>query len=182
MMKNLLDACGSAMAFFMVGFAFAFGDNATEGNEPNSFIGTRGFLLIGVDDPSFWVFQYTFSATAATIVAGTLAERCQMGAYFLYSALLAGFVYPVIVHAIWSDYGFLSSFRKDSEELLFDVGVIDVAGSGVVHVCEGICALAATWVLGPRRGRFHEVETGNLLPKPMDIPGHSIALQVRDNV
>ncbi|MGK3735224.1 MAG: Amt family ammonium transporter, partial [Bacillariaceae sp.] len=40
--------------------------------------------------------QYTFSATSVTIVAGTLAERCQMIAYLAYSVVLAGFIYPVV--------------------------------------------------------------------------------------
>ena len=180
MMKNLLDACGSAIAYFLVGYAFAFGSNGS--GSGTSFVGTSGFLLLDVDtNLSFWIFQYTFSATTATIVAGTLAERCQMVSYFLYSSLLAGFVYPVVVHAIWHEDGFLSSsiMRKQrGDDLFLDVGVIDIAGSGVVHVCGGICALAATYVLGPRRGRFHDIQTGEILPKPTLILGHSMALQV----
>jgi ammonia channel protein AmtB len=76
LLKNLLDACGASMAFYAVGYAFAFGD----GPNPNVFIGTQGFFLSGVDDLANWLFQYAFSAASATIVAGTLAERCQMSA------------------------------------------------------------------------------------------------------
>jgi Amt family ammonium transporter len=123
------------------------------------------------------VFRFTFSAAAATIVAGTLAERCQMAAYFYYSVLLSGWVYPIIVHVTWSDHGFLSPFKEDP---FLGVGVLDVAGSGVVHLTGGITALAATWVLGPRRGRFHDAETGAILAKPKSIHGHNIGLQVSD--
>ena len=129
---------------------------------------------MGVEDYAFWMFQYAFSAASATIVAGTLAERCQMAAYLCYSLVLAGFVYPVIVHAFWSDHGFLSSFKEDP---LFGIGVVDFAGGGVVHTTGGTTALFATMVLGPRRGRFHD-EQGRKLDTPKEMPGHSVALQV----
>lgn len=170
MLKNLLDACGASIAFFTVGYAFAFGD----GSNPNGFIGTTNFFITDVEDYSFWLFQYAFSAASATIVAGTLAERCQMAAYLCYSLVLAGFVYPVVVHAIWSNYGFLSSFK---ESPLFGVGVVDFAGGGVVHTTGGTTALFATMILGPRRGRFHD-EQGRKLDKPKEFPGHSVALQM----
>ncbi len=162
--------CGASIAFYAFGYAFAFGD----GENPNGFIGTTNFFLIGVDDLAFWMFQYAFSAASATIVAGTLAERCQMAAYLCYSLLLAGFVYPIIAHSIWSTYGFLSPKREDP---LFGIGVVDFAGGCVVHATGGTTALFATMILGPRRGRFHD-EQGRKLDKPKDFPGHSIALQV----
>ena len=71
--------------------AFGGQENATG----TTFIGTSNFASIG-PSASYWFFQYTFSATSVTIVAGTLAERCQMAAYLCYSIVLAGFVYPVV--------------------------------------------------------------------------------------
>jgi len=170
MLKNLLDACGASFAFFAVGYAFAFGD----GSNPNAFIGTTNFFLNGVEDLAFWMFQYAFSAASATIVAGTLAERCQMTAYLCYSLVLAGFVYPVIAHSIWSTYGFLSTEYKNP---IFGIGVVDYAGGCVVHTTGGTTALFATMILGPRRGRFHD-EQGRKLDKPKEFPGHSMALQM----
>jgi Amt family ammonium transporter len=79
MLKNLLDACGASIAFFVLGFALAFGGTDPE-SPKKTFIGTENFFLKGVDDLAFWMFQYAFSAASATIVAGTLAERCQMAA------------------------------------------------------------------------------------------------------
>jgi len=70
---------------------------------PVTFIGNKHFFLVGVDNYAFWMYQYAFAATAATIVAGTLAERCQMIAYLLYSTFLTAFVYPIIAHAVWSE-------------------------------------------------------------------------------
>lgn len=41
--------------------------------------------------------------------------------------------FAVIAHAIWSSNGFLSAFAAE-EDLFNDVGVVDFAGSGVVHM------------------------------------------------
>jgi ammonium transporter, Amt family len=92
MLKNLLDACGAAVAFFFVGYAFAFGGDRVAGGGPSdpnatgsTFIGTTQFAGTGDLDLSYYFFEYTFSAATVTIVAGTLAERCQMAAYLCYS-------------------------------------------------------------------------------------------------
>ena len=88
--------------------------------------------------------------------------------------MLTGWVYPIVVHAVWNANGFLSAFSVDP---LWGVGMVDFAGSGVVHLTGGVTALFATLILGPRRGRFHD-DSGRKLDKPKNIPGHSVALQV----
>lgn len=152
------------------GYAFSFGGQNERSD--TTFIGTTSFG--NIDDPAFWFFQYTFSATSVTIVAGTLAERCQMAAYLCYSVVLAGFVYPVVAHSIWSNNGFLSISNIDP---FLDSGVVDFAGSGVVHITGGTTALLATMILGPRRGRFYDAQ-GEPLDTPKSFPGHSVALQL----
>ncbi len=145
MLKNLLDACGAALGFYTVGYAFAWGSNypvdqgsSGDNNDELTFAGLSNFFLSDLDQKAFWLFQFSFAATSATIVAGALAERSQMLAYLLYSTLLTAFVYPVVVHSIWTPRGFLSSFTANP---LFGIGVIDYAGSLVVHVTGGQTAL-----------------------------------------
>ena len=58
-------------------------------------------------------------------------------AYLVYSFCISGFVYPVVVHWVWDGSGFLSAFNKDH----IMSGVIDFAGSGVVHMTGGFAAL-----------------------------------------
>jgi hypothetical protein len=89
----------------------------------------------------FSPLNFKFSAASATIVAGTLAERCQMAAYLCYSVMLTGWVYPVIAHSVWSPHGFLSTELDDP---LFGSGMVDFAGGGVVHLTGGLTALFAT--------------------------------------
>jgi Amt family ammonium transporter len=174
MLKNILDACGGALGFWSVGFAFAYGGS---GPEKKGFIGNEGFFLGDFTtggDLIGWFFQFAFAATAATIVAGTVAERCKFEAYLCYSLMLTGFVYPVIVYSIWSSSGFLTAFNNDPA---FGCGMHDFAGSGVVHMTGGITALWAAKILGPRIGRFYDAD-GNELPEPVSFPPHSVALQV----
>jgi len=97
-----------------------------------------------------------------------------MAAYLCYSLFLTAFVYPVVVHGIWNSAGFLSAF---AENPVRGVGMIDFAGSGVVHMTGGATALIAAIILGPRIGRFYD-EDGNALDKPHSFPPHSVALQV----
>ena len=175
MLKNLLDACGGALGFYTLGYGFAYGYDGDD--NPKRFIGNSSFANKGFSsggDHIGWFFQFAFAATAATIVAGTVAERCKMAAYLCYSIFLTGFVYPVVVHSIWGTNGFLTAFREDP---LNDVGVVDFAGSGVVHMTGGCTALVAAIILGPRKGRFYD-EDGNPLEEPVTFPPHSVALQI----
>lgn len=182
MLKNLLDACGASVAFYVTGFAVAFGTVETGAN--TSLIGHNHYFSAGLGrealtsdntiDAAFWFFQYSISSLGSTLVAGTLAERCQMVAYLCYSMVFAGFVYPVAARALWSEYGLLSAFRENP---LGGIGCIDYAGSGVVHVTGGTTALIAAYLLGPRKGRFTD-SRGRTLETPKPFPGHSIALQL----
>jgi Amt family ammonium transporter len=77
LIKNLFDACFGAISYWLVGFGFAYG--ATEGNKfiglnPKFFAGS-GFETHQKDLYLTYIFQFSFAATSATIVSGSMAER-----------------------------------------------------------------------------------------------------------
>ena len=82
LIKNLFDACIGAIGWFLLGYGFAYGDDDSGG-----FIGSKYFAgsdLEGEEKNSHylqWVFSFTFCATAATIVSGSLAERTYIETY-----------------------------------------------------------------------------------------------------
>ena len=168
-----MDACVGALWFWATGYAFAYGSgDFGEKAGTNKFIGGNKYFFLangyeGKNGFHDWFFQFAFAATAATIVSGAVAERCSMGAYAGYSAVLTGFVYPVVVHWIWSGDGFLTAFR---ETPWLKVGVVDFAGCGVVHMVGGAAAGIGAAILGPRLGRFG--------PNAKPINGHSMPLVV----
>ena len=168
LLKNVLDACAGAIAFYIFGFGVAYG----VGGKDNHFIGTGNFGLDGFTDWGSFLFQWAFAATAATIVAGSVAERTQFVAYLVYSVSLTALIYPVVVHWVWSTEGWLSAFNTLDDEPLFGIGMVDFAGCGVVHMVGGLAGLAGAYICGPRLGRFDS--EGNALP----MPGHSAPLVV----
>ena len=168
LIKNVLDACVGAIAFFIFGWGFAYG--VKDGDDGNSFIGNWQFGLQDYTDWASWLFQWAFSAAAATIVSGSVAERTAFQAYLGYSFFLTAFVYPVIVHWIWDKHGWLSAFN--SSKLFLDCGMYDFAGSGVVHMTGGVAGLVGAAIVGPRTGRFGP--DGRVVA----MPGHNASLVV----
>lgn len=116
-----------------------------------------------------WFFQWAFAATATTIPAGSVAERFNFNAYLGYSLFISGFIYPVVVHWVWSVDGWLGYGALDP---IFKAGMIDFAGSGVVHMVGGLAGLVGAVMVGPRLGRF------DMNGKPVPMPGHSAILVV----
>jgi len=175
LLKNLLDACVGAFIWWAWGYGTAYHKADGDGNPfiglPGKAHGSVGWVLgdesaSGADFVSWW-FQYVFAATGATIVSGAMAERAQLGAYVIYTTVITGLIYPVVVHWVWDGVGWASSFNPDAVL----GGAIDFAGSGVVHMTGGIAAFWGALIIGPRAGRF------DLDGTPVAIRGHSSVLQ-----
>ncbi len=166
MMKNMMDFCAGALAFFAVGFAIAFGGGF---DGIGKFIGGGGWFLgdgaftYGNLTPfTFFVFQVAFAATAATIVSGAMAERTKFKSYFVYSFVISALIYPIVVRWQWGG------------GWLFQLGTPfhDFAGSTIVHSVGGWAALVGAYIIGPRVGKYGPDG------RPRGIPGHSLPLAI----
>jgi len=87
-------------------------------------------------------FQVVFVATAMSIVSGAVAERMKLWAFLVFSVVMTGFIYPI------------QGFWKWGGGFLDQMGFLDFAGSGVVHLCGATAALAAVLLLGARKGKY----------------------------
>ena len=84
--KNMFDCLLASLSYWAVGWGLAYGANG------NGFCGGSEYFSIGMDQSGYadWFFQFVFAATSATIVSGSIAERCNFSAYFIYSILITG--------------------------------------------------------------------------------------------
>jgi len=140
--KNIMDACLGSIVWFCFGYGLAWGDG--------KFVGTNSFFEVRYDHATDWFFQWAFCVTASTIVSGAVAERMKLEAYFLYTIVITAFIYPVVVHWIWSAEGWASAFNETDAKN----PIIDFAGSGVVHMVGGWSGLMGAYFVGPRTGYF----------------------------
>ena len=160
MTKSFMDFAMASISFWAFGFALMWGTSAA------GIAGTTNFFLTDPADGQTyvdWVFQMVFAGTAATIVAGAVAERTKTQAYLAYSFIIGAIIYPLYGHWVWGG-GWLGAL--DSIGL---PAAADYAGSGVVHAVGGFIALAGAAVVGARTGKFNADGT------PNHIPGHNVS-------
>ena len=163
MTKSFMDFAIASLSFWAFGFALMWGTSAAgiAGN-------TNYFLTDAADGQTYvdFVFQMVFAGTAATIVAGAVAERTKTQAYLAYSFIIGAIIYPLYGHWVWGG-GWLGAMDK------IDLpAAADYAGSGVVHAVGGFVALAGAVVVGPRIGKFNADGSANV------ISGHNVGYVV----
>ena len=140
--KNIGKFAIVSVMFYLVGYNLGYGDS------DNPYFGSfkiwtdNSSLETGYSDYSDWLFQTLFVCATCSIVSGAVAERIKIWPFFIFSAILGGFIYPVQMSWEWGG-GWLDS-----------LGFADFAGSTLVHACGGAAALAGIMILGPRLGRF----------------------------
>ena len=126
--------------------------------------GTKGAFLAGTSYDvaiyTLFLFQMVFMDTTATIPTGAMAERWKTSAFVVYGFFISMIVYPLFGNWVWGG-GWLSQLGKNFG---LGHGHVDFAGSSVVHMVGGVCALAGAMVLGPRVGKFNKDGSANAIP------------------
>ena len=113
-MKNVVLYAVAGFMFWLVGYNMAYPGSTILGG----LLGTTPVIWNGGDleamsdagyaPASDWLFQMVFVATAASIVSGTVAERVKLWPFLIFTAVLTGFIYPIVVSWEWGG-GYLDS-------------------------------------------------------------------------
>ena len=148
--KSVSVICAKNIGLYSIaGIMFwLFGYNLAYGIPEGGYIGTftpwsdASSVDTGYADGSDWYFQMVFCATTVSICSGAMAERVKLWPFFLFAAILAGIIYPIVMGWQWGG-GWLA-----------ELGFSDFAGSTLVHSTGGAAALAGIMLLGARSGRF----------------------------
>jgi ammonium transporter, Amt family len=160
---------GHTMAMNMMVFVFGVLGYWVSGHALQA--GTGFFLSGAASDASMimlFLSQVVYLNIAAAIPTGAMAERWTFKSFVVYGFFIAMFVYPLYAHWVWGG-GWLSQLGRDFG---LGHGVLDFAGSSVVHMVGGVTGLAGAIVLGPRMGKYRANGT------PTAIPGHHIPMAV----
>jgi Amt family ammonium transporter len=188
MTMNFMVFLVGAIGYFLTGFAIQFGGSGgaaglgSGGAALSSMLsipglggimGYNGFMLsgTGVYDPGIYAlffFQMVFMDTTVTIPTGAVAERVKYSAIVILSFFISMFLYPFFGNWVWGG-GWLSTLGKNFG---LGHGVVDFAGSAVVHSMGGMLALAGAIVIGPRIGKFKKDGTAR------PFPGHDIPMAI----
>jgi Amt family ammonium transporter len=189
MAMNLVIYPVGVVGFWLVGYALAFGGtegwaslgpSSAEHSEVGVHVGAKLLGLFGAtkfalstvaEDPpnlAMFLFGAVFMDTAATIPTGALAERWKFSAFVVYGFFMSSVLYPLYANWVWGG-GWLSSLGQNFG---LGHGVVDFAGSSVVHMTGGVTALAGCVVIGPRIGKFRKDGTISLMP------GHNLPMAI----
>lgn len=137
LLKNIIVMAVSSLTFFLVGYGFAkdakgglLGQNHFAGNNYD------------YDDYASWLYYFSLCVTMAQIATGSIAERLSLDTYFFFTFLTSALIFPMALAWCWED-GWLAN-----------MGFVDFAGAGIVHLTGGISGFIGAYLTGARIGMF----------------------------
>ncbi|MGE5808861.1 MAG: ammonium transporter [Nitrospirota bacterium] len=158
MAMNMMVVVIAALAYWAVGHGVRMGG--------------KGFFLSGpasdIAVSALFVSSAAYLNVAAAIPIGAMSERWTFKSFVVYGFFIAMFTYPLYANWVWGG-GWLAGLGRNFG---LGHGVVDFAGSSVVHMVGGVSGLAGAVVLGPRMGKYRANGT------PVAIPGHHIPMAI----
>jgi Amt family ammonium transporter len=176
MMASLCALAVAGLAYFVCGFAW------------QGFMGSPGHILSlsgknwnWIAAEPFFFRKLSFDGSVSSLTAllqifcvglsaliplGSGADRWRLRAICLSTALLAAVIYPIFAHWVWGG-GWLAQLGVNYG---IGRGFLDAGGAGTIQAVGGLTALAVTWILSPRRGKY---SADGMAPA---IPGHNVVL------
>ncbi len=156
--KNVTLFAVACIMYMVVGYSIMYG-----GDIFLSTIAGSGAVEGGEDNATYapsadFFFQVVFVATAMSIVSGAVAERMKLFAFLAFAVVMTGFIYPMEGSWTWGGnpvFGFYT---------LGDLGFLDFAGSGIVHMAGAAAALAGVILVGARKGKYGPNGEVNAIP------------------
>jgi len=157
LVKIMVDFSVSTVAYFVVGYAVAYGTSFFVGAEELAL--HNGYALVK------FFFLLTFAAAIPAIISGGIAERARFWPQLIATSVIVGFVYPFFEGIAWNQHFGVQAWLKASTGAEFH----DFAGSIVVHALGGWLALPAVLLLGARSNRYRKDGSLSAHP-PSNIP------------
>ena len=161
--KNVALYAVASIMYMVCGYAIMYGGDIM-------LSGITGDGVTGAEEAATYApsadfyFQVVFVATAMSIVSGAVAERMKLWAFLAFAVVMTGFIYPMEGSWTWGGNPVFGLYS------LGDLGFLDFAGSGIVHMAGAAAALAGVLLVGARKGKYGA--DGSVHP----IPGANLPL------
>ena len=156
--KNVTLFAVACIMYMVVGYSIMYsgdiflssitGSGVVEGGEENATYAPSADFF----------FQVVFVATAMSIVSGAVAERMKLFAFLAFAVVMTGFIYPMEGSWTWGGNPVFGMYT------LGDLGFLDFAGSGIVHMAGAAAALAGVLLVGARKGKYGPNGEVNAIP------------------
>ena len=164
----LLIVSAAAVIFMVFGLAFFYAGQTNERSVINTLLMSFGafalvlplWAVIGhsvafgdTSDPAFVLFQGAFAVIATALISGSIVQRMKFGSWMVFAGIWSIVVYSILVRWTWSESGWL-----------FNLGAIDLAGGGPIHIASGVSGAILALILGNRIARSTHDHNRNNIP------------------
>ena len=156
--KNVTLFAVACIMYMVVGYSIMYGGDIFLSSITGSGVVEGGEENATYAPSADFFFQVVFVATAMSIVSGAVAERMKLFAFLAFAVVMTGFIYPMEGSWTWGGKPVFGMYT------LGDLGFLDFAGSGIVHMAGAAAALAGVLLVGARKGKYGPNGEVNAIP------------------